>query len=57
MSANSGLTLNNILALKLKSCSMKNFVVKLMRELFNEEELENKTIKRYPFSRRWEGGS
>ena len=45
MLANSGLTSDDVLALKLKSCSMKNFAVKLMRELFTKEELENKTVK------------
>ena len=34
MPANSGLTSDDVLALKLKSCSMKNFGVKLMRERF-----------------------
>ena len=45
MPANSELTSNDVLALRLKSCSMKNFAVKLMRELFTKEELENKTLK------------
>ena len=43
--ANNGLTSDNVLALKVKSCSMTNFAVKLMRELFIKEELEKTTVK------------
>ena len=45
MAANSGLTSDDVLTLKLKSSSMRNFAIKLMSELLTKEELANKTIK------------
>ena len=44
MAANSGPTSDDVLTLKLKSSSMKNFGIKLMRELLTKEELANKTV-------------